>query len=358
MKEEPAARERVLVIKPSSLGDIVHTLPAVAALKKVYPGWDLQWLINEEWAPLLDRNPDVDEVIPFPRKNFRGLAGLSKARAWARSNLAPRKFDRVLDFQGLLRSALLAKASGAGTVAGFSRARELAPFFYDQKITVPDWDGKHAVDRYLALAATLGASSTVADGQGFSLPAGEPCALPLDRPPLALHPFSRGPGKSLTTREVVEFCQAVEASDPGKQVLLLGSDPWRRGDVLPPNAVDLLGQTSLAQLLWVLRRSDAVVSVDSGPMHLAAAITDRLISIHTWTDPAKVGPWREDAWFWRDGALLQIGDIDARQFPEKRKRRRLIEQVRRESGRLLPEGAMARIAAAAGVGGVFDRSGN
>jgi heptosyltransferase-1 len=353
MREEPAAKERVLVIKPSSLGDIVHTLPAVSALRDAHAGWELQWLVNEEWAPLLDGNPDVDEVIRFPRKNFRGLAGLAKARDWARRNLAPKNFDRALDFQGLLRSALLAKASGAGTVVGFSRARELAPFWYDEKISLPDWDGQHAVDRYLSLAATQGANVSVAEARGFHLPEGEPCGIPMDRPLLALHPFSRGLGKSLTTLEVLEFCQAVKATDPDKKVVLLGSDSWQ-GGTLPPNAVDLLGQTSLSQLIWVLRHAGAVVSVDSGPTHLAAAITGRLISIHTWTDPAKVGPWRRDAWFWRDGMLLKIGDIKANQFPEKRNRRRLIEQLRQHSGRLLPEGSMARIAVAAGTGGVFD----
>jgi ADP-heptose:LPS heptosyltransferase len=352
MRGEPAAKERVLVIKPSSLGDIVHTLPAVSALKKAHAGWELQWLVNEEWAPLLDSNPDVDEVIRFPRKSFRGLGGLSKARDWAHRNLAPRNFDRALDFQGLLRSALLAKASGAGAVVGFSRARELAPFWYDEKISLPDWDRQHAVDRYLGLAATQGAGLPEAGARGFHLPEGAPCGIPMDRPLLALHPFSRGLGKSLTTREVVEFCQAVHATDPDRKVVLLGSDSWRAGG-LPPNTVDLLGQTSLAQLIWVLRQADAVVSVDSGPMHLAAAITGRLISIHTWTDPARVGPWRKDAWFWRDGVLLKIGDIEAKQFPEKRNRRRLIEQLRQRSGRLLPEGSMARIAEAAGAEGVL-----
>lgn len=353
MRKEPADNERVLVIKPSSLGDVIHTLPAVTALKKAHPGWDLQWLVNEEWAPLLDSNPDVDEVIRFPRKSFRGLGGLLKARNWAGENLAPRNFDRILDFQGLLRSALLAKASGAESVIGFSKARELAPFWYDEKISLPEWDQLHAVDRYLSLAAAQGASISEAGAQGFHLPEGEQAdGIPMDRPLLALHPFSRGQGKSLTALEVVEFCQAISDTGQDKNVVLLGSNPWQ-GGALPPNAIDKMGQTSLAQLIWILRQATGVVSVDSGPMHLAAAITGRLISIHTWTDPAKVGPWRKDAWFWRDGLLLKVGDIEANQFPEKRGRRRLIERLRQRTGRLLPEGSMARIASAAGSDGVF-----
>ena len=89
-------------------------------------------------------------------------------------------------------------------------------------------------------------------------------------------------------------------------------------------------------------------------MHLAAAITNRLISIHTWTDPARVGPWRKEAWFWRDGQLLKVGDIEAGQLPERRKSKKLIEQLRQQTNRLLPEGSMAQIAQAIGPAGVFD----
>ncbi len=353
MPEEPADNERVLVIKPSSFGDVIHTLPAVSALKNAYPGWNLQWLVNEEWAPLLADNPDLEEVIAFPRKSFRGIGGLIKARAWARENLAPRNFDRVLDFQGLFRSALLAKSSKAKLIAGFARAREGAPFCYDKKIDLPDWDQQHAITRYLELARAQGADTANPESVTFNLPPGEPVeAFPMNRPLLALHPFSRGVGKSLTEQEVLEFCQAMLKEDPGTGVLLLGSEAWTGGN-LPANAIDQMGKTSLGQLIYLLRQVDTVVSVDSGPMHLAAAITDRLISIHTWTDPAKIGPWRKDAWIWRDGLLLKTRNLEPGQLPEERKRKNLIEQLRRRTGRLLPPGTMSRIANAAGPNGVF-----
>ena len=70
-------------------------------------------------------------------------------------------------------------------------------------------------------------------------------------------------------------------------------------------AVDLLNRTTLPELIWLLRRASYVVSVDSGPMHIASAITPLLVSIHTWSDPAKVGPYHPDAWIWKDGALFQ-----------------------------------------------------
>ncbi|NOY00148.1 MAG: glycosyltransferase family 9 protein [Verrucomicrobia bacterium] len=357
MSKEPAAAERVLVIKPSSFGDVIHTLPAVSALKKTFPHWNIHWLANEEWAPLLNGNPDLEEVIRFPRKSFHGLGGLLKARRWAKKNLAPRKFDRVLDFQGLLRSAMLAKACGANQVVGFAQARETAPLWYDDTVNLSDWELLHAVDRYLALAKALGADISNIETHAFHLTEGISAeAVPTDQTLIALHPFSRGIGKSLTSLEVVEFCQAVKKFSPEKRIVLLGSDTL--DDInLPENTINQLGQTSIAQLIWILRQADVVVSVDSGPMHLAAAITDRLISIHTWTDPAKVGPWQKQAWFWRDGQLLRIGDIKAGQLPERRKSRRLIEQVRRQTNRLLPEGTMAHLAqAVVGPDGVFDDS--
>ena len=354
MLNEPADNERVLVVKPSSLGDVVHTLPAVSALKRTYPNWDIQWLVNDEWAPLLDGNPELEDVIHFPRHSFQGIGGLMKARSWAKQNLALRHFDRVLDFQGLLRSALLAKASGAESVIGFSRAREMAPFWYTEKIDLPDWDSQHAVTRYLALSQAVGADISEANDIGFLLPDGEPVdGFPADLPVLALHPFSRGTGKSLTEQEVLEFCVAANDAGDVKRVVLLGSEPWA-GQPLPTNVLDQMGKTSLAQLIWILRQADAVVSVDSGPMHLAAAITDRLISIHTWTDPAKVGPWRKEAWFWRDGQLLKVGDTEPGQFPEQRKRKQLYEHLRQRTKRLLPEGTMASIAAALVAGKLFD----
>src|SRR6185436_14406867 len=97
------ARPReIVVIKPSSLGDVVHTLPAVALLKQHWPESRIRWLINSEWKPLLEGNPHIDEAIPFPRRDFRGLRGCFKIGPWARELRERVNADLVLDFQGLL----------------------------------------------------------------------------------------------------------------------------------------------------------------------------------------------------------------------------------------------------------------
>jgi ADP-heptose:LPS heptosyltransferase len=190
-------------------------------------------------------------------------------------------------------------------VIGLSDAREGARFFYDHAVDVSDV--AHAVDRYLALTRfAVGDAGPGLDAVSppeilpwGSAPAG---FKPEDRF-VVLHPFSRGAGKSLTVEQVREFCQAL----PGEKVVVAG-----RADVeLPPieGVVDLLNKTSLTELIWLLRFAKFVVSVDSGPMHMAAAVSKGLVSIHTWSDPAKVGPYSPDAWVWKDGKLFRMRDI-------------------------------------------------
>lgn len=330
------AAHSALVIKPSSLGDVIHTLPAVTRLHRHRPDLDLDWVVNTEWAPLLRDHPNLRRVIPMPRRDWRGWRDLPKAKRWADETLGGLRPDLVLDFQGLLRSALLAKASGGSHLVGFQRAREGAPLLYDQKISIPDWNATHAVDRYLALVEALGVPPLTSDdlaadpGALFPLPPGDPVSRPdfvFDQDFLLLHPFSRGRGKSLNFSETADFCHQLERKT-GLPVVLVGAGiTWHdAGEIAkPPGLIDLLDQTSLAQLIWLMRRARFVVSVDSGPMHLAAALTGRLLSLHTWTDPLMVGPWRKDAWIWRQGLLCQVGDVAPGQLPEQRARRQQFE---------------------------------
>ncbi|MGB8166199.1 MAG: glycosyltransferase family 9 protein [Chthoniobacteraceae bacterium] len=278
----------------------MHTLPAVALLKRHWPAARLTWLINPEWAPLLEGNPYVDEVAIFPRGEFRGIAGWARIPAWAK-RMAAKKADLVLDFQGLLRSALIGRLCRGGEVAGLSDAREGARYFYDR---VADVRGAiHAVDRYLRLVTEVGVP--VAAELEWPLPAGNsPAGFTLTEPFVLLHPFSRGTGKSLTGQQVREFCAAVSPI----RVVLAGRTAERLKTA--ENITDLLNRTTLTELIWLLRHAAFVVSVDSGPMHIAAAITSSLLSVHTWSDPAQVGPYRPDAWVWKEGRLFQMREIE------------------------------------------------
>lgn len=292
----------ILVIKPSSLGDVVHTLPAVAYVKRRWPAAKVSWVVNPEWAPLLQDNPYLHAVIEFPRKRFRGVWGWTQFPTWVRALKERVQPDLVLDFQGLLRSALMGRWSG-GKVWGLSDSREGARFFHHHIVKVPPRkEPVHAVRRSLMLVEALGCD--ISQSLEWPLPAGSAPSATLPPHFVLLHPFSRGSGKSLSVAEAAKFCRALA---PMPVVIAGASGHAPKVE----NAIDLLGQTTLPQLCWLIRRADFVVSVDSGPAHIAAALTDRLLAIHTWSDPRQVGPYQPKAWVWKDGCVSRVAD-----FPE------------------------------------------
>ena len=314
----------ILIIKPSSLGDVVHTLPALACVRKRWPAAKIRWLVNPEWAPILEDNPDIDEVIDFPRSRFRGLAGWARLPAWIRGLRERAQPDLVLDFQGLLRSALVARFACriGGESWGTADSRECARFFHHQIVSVPPRsEPVHAVKRYLALVAGLGCD--VSEPLEWRLPAGtQPPGCPRDF--VLLHPFSRGEGKSLTAEELATICKDLS---PAKIVIAGRSDTA----ISPgPNVVNLLNKTTLHELCWLLRHAAFVISVDSGPMHIAAAVSANLLSIHTWSDPRKVGPFNPGAWIWKDGKIGRMADYpNAAAVPRNALGRWLAEKIAR-----------------------------
>lgn len=292
---------RILIIKPSSLGDIVHTLPAAAAVRDAYPEADITWVINPEWATLLRGNRDIDHLHIFPRGNLRGFGAPLRLWPWL-FQTRRLQADVALDFQGLLRSALIAKMSGAKKIYGLSDGREGSRYFYHETAAVDR--NEHAVDRYLKLAAVVGAD--LDRPMRFPLPTGDP--LPRFDPfPgfVLLHPYARGRRKSLSRAVIEELCRVFSPT----RVVVVGRS--RHGFLPPENCVNLTNQTTLLQLIWLLRNAAFVISVDSGPMHIAAAVTTNLISIHTWTDPRRIGPYNSAAWIWRNGKLSQVSQLDA-----------------------------------------------
>ncbi len=302
----------ILIIKPSSLGDIVHTLPAAALLRDAYPEADITWVINPEWAPLLRGNRSVDHVHIFPRGDL-GSFGMSRhLLPWLRqvSRLRP---DVAFDFQGLLRSALIGKMSHPRAFHGMSDAREGAHFFY--QVTAPVDRTAHAVERYLSLVENFGVP--IQRPLRFPLPTGDRVErFDEDEPFVLFHPFARGRKKSLSDLAVEEFCHALAP----RRVVIVGRT--KRDLPVPDNCVNLLNHTTILQLIWLIRRARFTVSVDSGPMHIAAAISDRLVSIHTWSDPRKVGPYNPEAWVWKNGELLRVRELPP---PAKREKSRLFK---------------------------------
>lgn len=283
------------------MGDVVHTLPAVHLLKRAQPQLSIRWLVNTEWAPLLAGNPDLAGVIEFPRNEFRGPGAIFKIASWMKGMERP-PFDLALDFQGLARSGLLSRYSGARRIHCLGDA-ELLPRLLAHRV-IPSKRDIHAVERYLRLVADLGVP--VERPLEFPLPLGnKPAGFEITAPYLLVHPFSRGRNKSLAMADLERLCQLVQPVP----VVLVGNSKSR--PVLPHLGVDLLNRTSILELIWLIRNAHFTLSVDSGPMHIAAAITGRLLGIHNWTDPRIVGPYHPEAWVWKNGAQMQVKSLAA-----------------------------------------------
>jgi ADP-heptose:LPS heptosyltransferase len=264
----------------------------------------LRWVANTEWTPVLEGSAMLTEVIPFPRQSIRGIKGLGAAWHWgAQLRKLPREEPEiVLDFQGLMRSSLIARARGSRPVLGLSDAREGAGWSYDH--TIPVDASAHAVERYLEMPRALGIAVNT-DHLSFPLAQGtRPAGWPAGDDLIVVHPWSRGVGKSLSDEALQALCDGLAP----QRVVLVGVQK-ESGRPEGTHIVDFSNRTSLAELIWVLREARFCVSVDSGPMHMAAAVNDRTLGLHTWSDPRKVGPYNPRAWVWKAGRIAHRQDF-------------------------------------------------
>ncbi len=264
---------RILVVRLSSMGDVIHALPAVASLKHSFPHSHVAWVIRQRWTPLLEGNPFVDEIIPFERT----LTGIVDTRRELRKN----RFDLAIDFQGLIQSALVAAAARPDRIAGFHRSQvreKGATLFYSLCVQA---HAQHVVDRNLELVAAAGASSLL---HTFSLPQGSPEGeLPEGRFVLA-SPLAGWGSKQWP----VEFYQEL-ASRLDVPLVVNG----------PPDAAEILSKirgahvhlSGISGLIYATRCAQAVIGVDSGPLHLAAALSKPGVAIFGPTDPSRNGPY-------------------------------------------------------------------
>lgn len=288
---------RLLIVKPSSLGDVVHALPTLAALRRRFPSATLSWLVKREWAEVLEGHPDLDEV----------LAVDLSAAGWPAAIRAVRegRFDLVVDLQGLLRSAVLGWASGSPARVGFANGREGSPWFYTHRVSVPD-ASMHAVDRYLLMAQFLGAEPEKPGPSAFCLPrdpsadarvetlladAGVRAGTML----VALNPSARWATKRWPAESFAAVGDWLQRRG-GARVAVVGSGKERSaGDevirFMQTTPLDLVGKTTMQELIALLRRLRAFITNDSGPMHLAAAVGTPVIALFGPTHPARTGPY-------------------------------------------------------------------
>lgn len=264
---------RILVVRLGAMGDVIHALPGVASLKHGFPRSHITWVIRPRWMPLIENNPFVDEVIPLER-NARGIHAM-----WRK--LRAQRFDLAVDFQGLVQSALVAAASRADRIVGLHRSQaweRWASLFYSTEVLT---NSVHVVDRNLELAAAAGASSTL---RVFPIPEASPEGdLPEEKFVLA-SPLAGWGAKQWPLEFFDDLARRLEMP------LVVNGPPDSAPELqkIPGAHVHLSG---LRGLIHATRRAHAVVGVDSGPMHLAAALQKPGVAIFGPTDPARNGPY-------------------------------------------------------------------
>lgn len=263
------------MVRLGAMGDVIHALPAAAALKRSFPDAHLAWAIEPRWAPLLAENPFLDEIVPVDRKRWTGIRA-----AWTQLRAHP--FDIAIDFQGLIKSALSARASGARRIVGYHRSmlREtLAALFYTETHRS---HAAHIVDQHLELSAAIGGARQLR--REFPLPSGTPeGSLPAE-PFLLASPFAGWSSKEWPLTHYAALAKLL------KMPLVLNGNPAAESRLrsIPGTHTHI---SSIAGLIYATRRARAVLGLDSGPLHLAAALGKPGVAIYGPTDPARNGPY-------------------------------------------------------------------
>lgn len=262
---------RILAVRLGAMGDVIHTLPAVASLKHGIPGSSVTWAIEERWAPLLEGNPYVDRVIAIERRTAAGIG-----RAWR--ELREERFDLAVDFQGLIKSSLFAAVARPERILGFHDTRERAAgWFYSSRVRT---ESAHVVDRNLELAVAAGVPNLLSV---FPLPPGKAEAeLPVD-PFVLCSPMAGWGAKQWPLENYERLGEILEREFAATLV----ADGPR--DIRLEHTANHV--STLRGLIYATRRAAAVVGLDSGPMHLAAALGKPGVAIFGPTDPARNGPY-------------------------------------------------------------------
>ena len=278
----------LLIIKPSSLGDIVHALQVATSLKAQVNHLRISWVVREIFAPIVRACEAVDKVYVFERNaGAKGFIRLTK-------ELRKTEFDYVFDMQGLLRTGLMTSRAIARHKVGRSDAREWSGVFYTQKVPLPEGGKRsHALDILLQFCPVLGAKPELRGTLRFR----EIDSLNLrfaegrgGENPIVMFVDSRRAEK--TWGGFKQLTELILRDDKKRKVIWAGSNYVHdRGAYPAAQFLNLTGNTSLVSLPALIKRADWVIANDSGPMHLAAALGVRVLGIFGPTDPRLFGPY-------------------------------------------------------------------
>jgi heptosyltransferase-1 len=264
-------RKKILIIKPSSLGDIVHSLPVLDVLHRCFPDPEIHWLVAKGFEGMLEGHPMLKKLWIIHK------------------DLKAENFDYVIDLQGLLRSGVIAKATGAPVRVGFAEAREGSRMFYTH--TVAGGREVHAVDRYLKVPAFLGCDISEVR---FPLPPFDSSleAVPSEGSGYAVMcPGARKP----VNRWPAERFGKLASMLPLKTVVVGSKGDRRLADEVMEasggKALSIAGKTDLKGLIGIIKHARIMVTNDTGPMHIAAALGIPVFAIFGAANPARTGPY-------------------------------------------------------------------
>jgi len=286
---------KILVVKPSSLGDIVHSLPFLNSIKTCFPKAEIHWVIAKGLEGLLECHPMVDKLIIINKDMWKKLSRTTatiKEIKQLLKDIRNERYDLAVDLQGLLRSGIITMASRAPVRIGFSEAREGSRLFYN--VRVKGGRDVHAVERYMKIAGALGC-----DEKNILFPF-----------PLCDNDVRNAEGIRSEMKEYAVIVPGARwdtkiwaAGNFGRIASLL---PMRsivigsRSDMLIAEkvvqasggkAISLAGRTSLKELIELMRHAKFVISNDSGPMHIAAGFQVPVVAIFGPTSPVRTGPY-------------------------------------------------------------------
>jgi lipopolysaccharide heptosyltransferase I len=287
----PPTPRRILIVRPSALGDVARTVPALVSLQRAFPEAKIDWLVNRPFAEVIAAHPELHEVILFDRS--KPTAALSLM-----SRLRRELYDAVYDLQGLARSGLFTGATLAQRRVGFANAREGAWLAYNRRYHIDAT--RHAVDRMLALLEADGVER-IEDLRLYVPDDAQPWAeqqVRRDRL-VALAPTAQWGSKCWPIDRYAELAERIKHHKAGtRMVLLTGPGPREQEHValLKQSLGDCLlhPHTTVAQMMALIARSALLICNDSAPLHIAVGLNTPTVSLFGPTDPALVGPFGYD----------------------------------------------------------------
>jgi heptosyltransferase I len=299
---------KILIIKLSAIGDVVQTLPALEAIKRVFPDSEITWVVEEAASGILEGHPLINRLLVSQRRAwmrllrnpFTALRGLSSIIRFVYL-LRSISYDIAIDFQGLFKSGVLIGIAHADRKIGFDRTRELSYLFLNERLPAYDIE-KHAIERYLDIAQYLGASDV-----------SPVCALPIereqemikqrihavkspDRRLIIMNPGARWATKLWPEKNFAELADRLIQEKNAMVIFTGGLDDRRMIErvltlMKHSNVENWAGETTLKELAALASVSDMFITTDTGSMHLAAAVGAKVLALFGPTAPWRTGPY-------------------------------------------------------------------